>query len=283
MTDPKTRAIKAAMAVGRDVAEGRLNPAALEAAAVAECRQLVGQVIGPGDALWPLQVEVARGVLAAGGVPANELAEWLAVQRQAEGDADSDRLASTEAAERAFERVTTPDAPSDTLSAPVVDSAPPVEAGERAHVLDDACWCGPEVVVVEGRGRRTHHEGDGYYDGVPEGHHVVETAYGEELRPNDPPLRTWTEDQGDGVLVGRAAGGGCATLLPFLAASHVLHSCGAPDRVGVQVRRDVFGAVANSPTDTHVGEPSAAVSIDRQDSLSGVEVFGYLARCQKLI
>lgn len=73
------------MSVGRDVAEGRLSPAALEAAAVEECRQLVGQVIGPDDALWGLQLEVCRGVLAAGGVPANELAEWLAVAQAAEG------------------------------------------------------------------------------------------------------------------------------------------------------------------------------------------------------
>lgn len=109
MTDPKTRAIKAAMAVGRDVAEGRLSPTALEAAAVEECRRLVRQVIGPDDALWPLQLEVARGVLAAGGVPGNELAEWLAVQRQAEGDGDSDRPASTEPVERTFGGVGVPE------------------------------------------------------------------------------------------------------------------------------------------------------------------------------
>lgn len=84
MSDPKTTAIKAAMSVGRDVAEGRMSPAALEAAAVEECRALVGRVIGPDDALWGLQLEVCRGVLAAGGVAANELAEWLAVAQAAE-------------------------------------------------------------------------------------------------------------------------------------------------------------------------------------------------------
>ena len=59
---------------------------------------------------------------------------------------------------------------------------------------------------------------DGYYDGIPEGYYVVETAFGEELRPINPPLRpinpplhTWDEDRGDGVTVGRSAGGGCAT------------------------------------------------------------------------
>lgn len=109
-------AIKAAMGVARDVAEGRLSPAALEAAAVAECRTLVGQVIGPDDAVWPLQLEVARGVLAAGGVPADELAEWLAVQRQAEQGVDSDRAASTESAERTFEGVGVPDTAVERVS-----------------------------------------------------------------------------------------------------------------------------------------------------------------------
>ena len=77
-------AVQAAMSVASEVTDGSLDPAELEAAAVAECRRLVGQVIGPDDALWGLQLEVARGVLAAGGIPAHELAEWTAVQRQAE-------------------------------------------------------------------------------------------------------------------------------------------------------------------------------------------------------
>lgn len=78
-------AIKAAMAVAGDVAEGRLHPASLAEAALVECRALFGTVAGPHDALWPLQGDVARQVLAAGGVPAAELSEWLAVQRRREG------------------------------------------------------------------------------------------------------------------------------------------------------------------------------------------------------
>ncbi|EHI13167.1 hypothetical protein [Mycolicibacterium thermoresistibile] len=81
-------AIKSAMAVARDVAEGRLQPDQLDALAADECRALFGTVVGAGDALWELHVDVARQVLALGGVPANELAEWLAVTRAAEAEAE---------------------------------------------------------------------------------------------------------------------------------------------------------------------------------------------------
>ena len=74
--------IKAAASVARDAAEGRLSPAALQEQAVAECRELFGTVAGPGDALWELQVKVARDVLAQKGISADELTEWLAVARQ---------------------------------------------------------------------------------------------------------------------------------------------------------------------------------------------------------
>ncbi|WP_156298257.1 flagellar hook-length control protein [Mycobacterium paragordonae] len=79
-------AIKAAASVARDVADGRLTPAALEHQAVVELRQLFATVVGPGDPVWPLQVQIARGVLAVGGVPADELSEWLAVARQRAGE-----------------------------------------------------------------------------------------------------------------------------------------------------------------------------------------------------
>lgn len=81
------RAIMAVMQVAKDLAEGRLSPADVEGPAIAQCEALFGRVAGVGDPLWELQCDVARRVLAAGGVPANELAEWLAVQRLAEGGA----------------------------------------------------------------------------------------------------------------------------------------------------------------------------------------------------
>lgn len=77
--------VKAALAVAKDVAEGRVSPAQLDDAALEACRSVFGTVAGPDDPLWPLQADVARQVLAAGGVPANELQEWLAVQRRRDG------------------------------------------------------------------------------------------------------------------------------------------------------------------------------------------------------
>lgn len=79
-------AVRAAMAIARDIAEGRMDPAELAAVFAAEGREAFGRVAGPGDELWPLHVEVARQVLALGGVPVDELAEWVAVFRAAAGE-----------------------------------------------------------------------------------------------------------------------------------------------------------------------------------------------------
>lgn len=87
-TAPKAAGITAAMAVARDVAEGRLNPADLAAEFEADARSLFGAVVGPDDPLWPLQLDVARQILGLGGVPADELAEWLAVARRRESSDD---------------------------------------------------------------------------------------------------------------------------------------------------------------------------------------------------
>ncbi|OPX12488.1 hypothetical protein [Mycobacterium sp. AT1] len=77
-------AIKAASSVARDVADGRLTPADMEAQLETELRALVGNVVGPDDPLFALQVEIARGVLAVGGVPVDELREWAAVMARRE-------------------------------------------------------------------------------------------------------------------------------------------------------------------------------------------------------
>ena len=77
--------IKSAMAVARDVAEGRVQPAALEAAAVDACRELFGVVHGPEDPLWDLHIDVTRQTIAAGGLSIDELAEWLAVAKTRAG------------------------------------------------------------------------------------------------------------------------------------------------------------------------------------------------------
>jgi cob(I)alamin adenosyltransferase len=60
----------------------------LDALALEECRGLFARVVGPGDVLWDLHFEVCRQVLAVGGgVPVDELAEWVAVYRAAEAEA----------------------------------------------------------------------------------------------------------------------------------------------------------------------------------------------------
>ncbi len=82
-------AIKAASSVARDIADGTLSPTDLEGQAVAELRALVGEVVGPDDPAWSLQCDIARQVLALDGVPADELAEWLAVARQRAGEGAS--------------------------------------------------------------------------------------------------------------------------------------------------------------------------------------------------
>ncbi|WP_198537999.1 flagellar hook-length control protein [Mycobacteroides chelonae] len=138
MTAPTKRdAIEAAMNLADDVASGKVDPAHLEQQMVEELHELVGTVVGAGDPLWPLQTEVARGVLAVGGIEANELSEWLAVARRREN----------------------PDAPSEPLSAPVpIDGSStvpePVSSGSVAHspendAADDDFADVPRHIIVE--------------------------------------------------------------------------------------------------------------------------------------
>lgn len=127
--------IRAAASVGRDAAEGRLSPGQLEAQAAAELRALFGTVVGDGDPAWPVQLDVARGVLAAGGIPADELSEWLAVARH-----------------RAGEPVTPPEAvslPSGAYSPENGDAAPEPVAPAAPEPVADA-----EPEPAGGRHRR---------------------------------------------------------------------------------------------------------------------------------
>jgi len=91
VTDRKTAmkaAVTAALAIAEDVTAGQLDVTTLDALALEECRGLFARVVGPGDVLWDLHVEVCRQVLAVGGgVPVDELAEWVAVYRAAEAEA----------------------------------------------------------------------------------------------------------------------------------------------------------------------------------------------------
>lgn len=78
-TMTKRDAVEAAMSVADDVAEGRLSPDDLERQAVEELRQLVGEVVGPGDPIWPLQCEIASQAVALGAIEPNTLREWATV------------------------------------------------------------------------------------------------------------------------------------------------------------------------------------------------------------
>lgn len=81
----KTDGINAAMGLAEEIAAGTVDPSALEAELASECRNLFGQVVGDGDPLWPLQVDVARQVLSAGGISHTEVSEWAAVLRRRAG------------------------------------------------------------------------------------------------------------------------------------------------------------------------------------------------------
>lgn len=89
-TTTKRDAINAAMSVADDVAAGRLSPADLDTTLVEACKALLGDVRGPDDPLFDLQVAVARGVLGVGGIPADELTEWAAVARRLADSAPAD-------------------------------------------------------------------------------------------------------------------------------------------------------------------------------------------------
>lgn len=81
--------INAATDVLDGITTGTLSAADVEARAVDACRELFGIVgSGPADPLWQLHGDVCRQYLAAGGVSAAELVEWLAVQRRREAKGD---------------------------------------------------------------------------------------------------------------------------------------------------------------------------------------------------
>lgn len=80
----KRDAVTAAMNLADDVAEGRVNVAELEHQAITELSRLALEPAEPGTEMAVLRVVIARRVLAEGGVPTDELAEWLAVQRRRE-------------------------------------------------------------------------------------------------------------------------------------------------------------------------------------------------------
>ncbi len=86
-TATKREAVKAAMSVAEDIAEGRLDPATVQQQAVTEMREMFGTVYGEGDPLWDLHADVARQAIGLGALSADELSEWAAVMRHKAGEA----------------------------------------------------------------------------------------------------------------------------------------------------------------------------------------------------
>lgn len=74
------------MSIAQNAAEGNLDPASLDAALANELRQAFGDVVGQDDPLWPLQLDVARRVIARGGISADELSEWAAALRHRDAE-----------------------------------------------------------------------------------------------------------------------------------------------------------------------------------------------------
>lgn len=114
----KRDTIEAAMNLAEDVAEGRLDVADLERQAAKELRSLILVETQPDSDLAVLQVHSARRVLARGGIPTDELAEWLAVQRRRE---NLDATPTDSTAD-----------PEPVVTAGGVESGAPAVAGSRA-------------------------------------------------------------------------------------------------------------------------------------------------------
>jgi len=81
---PDPDAVDAVAVLMRQVAEGSLTGAGLADRAAQRCAEVFAYCDGPTDPLWPVHVEITRAVLGFGGLPAAELAQWLAVARQRE-------------------------------------------------------------------------------------------------------------------------------------------------------------------------------------------------------
>jgi hypothetical protein len=81
--------VNAASDTLRDIESGVLSAAEVQRRAVDACRELFGCVSGePDDPLRELHTDVIRQGLGAGYLSADELAEWLAVQRRREAGSD---------------------------------------------------------------------------------------------------------------------------------------------------------------------------------------------------
>jgi len=81
---PDVAAADAVAVLMAEVTSGDLTAATMADRAVQRCREVCGQCDGPTDPLWSVHVDLCRAVLGHAGLPASELAQWLAVARNGE-------------------------------------------------------------------------------------------------------------------------------------------------------------------------------------------------------
>jgi hypothetical protein len=115
-TDRRRDVVTVAMDLANEVTTGTLKPAELDAELVDTCRSLFGVVAGPDDPLFELQRDVTRQMLAAGGLSADEVAEWLAVLRRRTGEPP--------------EAPGLPDVPADDISTGSGQHSPEIDGSE---------------------------------------------------------------------------------------------------------------------------------------------------------
>lgn len=152
----KRDVIDAAMSVAEDVAESRLDPTQLNQAVADECKALFGTVVGQGDSLWDLHCDVARQVLAVGGLSADELSEWLAVARHRAGEP----VSSPHPPELSIDPPAGTPVATGTLSPEIdvsesdLDTAPEPEPELEPEQADCGCGSTSPATVVTADGRR---------------------------------------------------------------------------------------------------------------------------------
>lgn len=141
-----------AMRLARDAAEGRIDPDDMVPAFLDETRELCGQVIGPGDPMWTVQVEITRDVLGLGGIPYDEMVAYVEIARQRSGpwvELGDPPVGIHDAARSA---VPEGDRPEETVSPVSVDYGPetvPVEPEPWDDEPDEAEAEPTEPVMVE--------------------------------------------------------------------------------------------------------------------------------------
>lgn len=158
----KRDAINAAMSVADDVAQNKLDPSSFDAALADELRVLFSDVVGQDDSLWPLQLDVARRVIALGGISPDELSEWAAALRHRNTEPSEGHAADDDSTEQVSTGSDALSPQNDTLHA-LADAAAALSADVESETqpddaaassTDDGCGCSSPTMVTLPDGRR---------------------------------------------------------------------------------------------------------------------------------